>query len=181
MPPSLRLRRFGRPDFDRLLAYAASEELLHQWAGGLFTFPLTVAQLERYLLTAIGDPPTTRLFTAVDPAGAALGHIELTRIDRRHRAASVARVLVYAEYRGQGIGREMLTQVLRIGFEELGLHRIELFVFDFNQAAIAAYQHAGMLIEGHLRDVRRIGDVYWSVYQMSMLESEWQGQGHAAE
>ncbi len=179
MPPSL--RPFARPDFDRLLAYSATEELLHQWAGGLFAFPLTVPQLERYLLTAIGDPPTTRLFTAVDPAGAALGHIELTRIDRRHRGASVARVLVYAEYRGRGVGREVLSQVLRVGFEELGLHRIELNVFDFNQVAIAAYQHAGMMIEGHLRDVRRVGEAYWSVYQMSMLETEWRGLGHATE
>ncbi len=173
MTAALRLRRFERGDFARLIACATSEEALLQWAGGLFTFPLDVPQLERYLLTGVGDPPTTRLFTAVDSAGTPLGHIELTRIDRRHRAASVARVLVFAEFRGQGVGREMLSQVLRCGFEELGLHRIELNVFDFNQPAIAAYQHAGMTIEGHLRDVRRVGEAYWSLYQMSILEDEW--------
>jgi RimJ/RimL family protein N-acetyltransferase len=67
----------------------------------------------------------------------------------------------------------MLNLSLRVGFDEVGLHRIELLVFDFNLAAIACYEHAGLVKEGRLRDVRRMGDSYWSVYQMSMLEDEW--------
>jgi RimJ/RimL family protein N-acetyltransferase len=176
---SLHLRPFERADFDRLIAEAESPEFLYQWTGGLFTYPLDRGQLERYLLTALGDPPSTRLFTAIGEAGAPVGHIELTRIDRLNRAASVARVLVFAEHRGKGFGRELLTQALRVGFDELGLHRIELFVFDFNRAGIAAYQRAGMVIEGRLRDGYQVGDSFWSVYQMSMLENEWRGRSNA--
>lgn len=152
---------------------------MYQWAGGLFSFPLDREQLERYLLTAVGDPPSTRLFTAVDEAGVSVGHIELTRIDRQNRAASLARVLVFSERRGKGFGREIVTLALRVGFEELGLHRIELFVFDFNRAAITAYEQAGMTIEGRLRDVRKVGDQFWSAYQMSILENEWRGRANA--
>jgi RimJ/RimL family protein N-acetyltransferase len=176
---TLRLRPFERGDFDRLIAQAESPESVYQWAGPLFTYPLDRLQLERYRLTAIGDPPTNRLFTGLDESGTPVGHIELSRIDRHNRCASVARVLVSSDYRGKGYGREMLTQVLRIGFEELGLHRLELFVFDFNQSAIAAYQHAGMVIEGRLRDAHKVGDKFWSVYQMSMLEDEWRGRSNA--
>src|SRR5262249_11808665 len=121
----------------------------------------------------IGDPPANLIFTAVDEAGAALGHIELSRIDRRNRAASITRVLLFEPYRGHGLGAQLLRQALRVGFDELKLHRLELLVFDFNQAAVAAYQRAGMTVEGRLRDVRRVGEAYWSVYQMSMLEDEW--------
>jgi RimJ/RimL family protein N-acetyltransferase len=181
VPVSIRLRSFVRADFDRLVAHAESPEFLYQWSGPLFTFPLDQAQLERYLLTAVGHPPTTRLFTAVDDTGAPVGHIELTRIDRYNRCASVARVLVFSGYRGQGVGREVLSQALRVGFGELELHRIELFVFDFNQAAVRAYQHAGMTIEGRLRDVRRVGNTFWSVYQMSILEEEWRGSANASQ
>ena len=49
-------------------------------------------------------------------------------------------------------------------------------MFDFNQPAIRAYEHAGMKIEGLLRDVRVVGDEFWSVYQMSMLEDEWRSR-----
>jgi RimJ/RimL family protein N-acetyltransferase len=179
MPARFRLRPFGRADFDQLIADGGSPEFLFQWAGPLFTHPLDRAQLERYLLTGLGNPPSSLLFTALDQAGAPVGHIELTRIDRRNLCATVARVLVYAGHRGQGIGREMLTQALRVGFDDLGLHRVELLVFDFNQPAIRAYEHAGMKIEGLLRDVRKVGDGYWSVYQMSILEAEWRGHAHA--
>ena len=176
MPPSISLRPFGRADFDHLLANAESPEFLFQWSGPLFTFPLDRGQLERYLLTGIGDPPTTRLFSAIDEAGAPVGHIELTRIDHRNRTASMTRVLIFSKHRGKGFGREMVTQALRVGFEELGMHRLELLVFDFNRAAIAAYEHAGMTIEGRLRDVRKVGDEFWSVLQMSMLEDEWRSR-----
>jgi RimJ/RimL family protein N-acetyltransferase len=176
---TVRLRPFVRADFDRLIAQAESPEFLYQWSGPLFTFPLDHAQLERYLLTAVGDPPTTRLFTAVADAELPVGHLELTRIDRRQRAATLARVLVFAGHRGQGVGRAMVSQALRVGFAELGLHRIELFVFDFNRAAVRAYEHAGLTIEGHLRDVRRVGSQYWSAYQMSILEDEWRSRTHA--
>ena len=176
MPIPLSLRPFGRVDFDQLIAEAGTPEFLFQWAGPLFTHPLDRGQLERYRLTALGSPPTTLIYTAVDEAGTPAGHIELARIDRRNLCATVARVLVYARRRGQGIGREMLTHVLQVGFGELGLHRVELLVFDFNRPGIRAYEHAGMKIEGLLRDVRKVGDDFWSVYQMSILEDEWRAR-----
>jgi RimJ/RimL family protein N-acetyltransferase len=169
----LQLRPFARGDFGRLIASVESPDFLVQWAGGYFTFPLDHAQLERYWLSATGDPPSNRIFTALDASGTPIGHIELARIDRRNRSASLARVLVFAGCRGGGLGREMLNLCLRVGFDELGLHRLELLVFDFNLAAIACYEHAGMVKEGRLRDVRLVGDSFWSVFHMSMLDDEW--------
>ena len=169
----LKLRPFARSDYDRLIASAESPDFLYPWAGPLFTFPLDRLQLERYLLTTIGDPPPHRIYTALDESGAPTGHIELANIDRANRSASIARVLIFNGRRGQGLGRELLTLALAVGFDELKLHRISLYVFDFNLAAISAYEHAGMVKEGFLRDVRRVGDKYWSVFQMSMLEDEW--------
>jgi len=172
----LRLRPFVRGDYDRLIASAISPDFLYQWAGPLFTYPLDRLQLERYLLTSIGDPPTHRIFTALDETGEPTGHIELANIDRVNRSANIARVLIFAGQRGQGLGRELLTLALAVGFDELKLHRISLYVFDFNLPAIAAYERAGMAREGLLRDVRRVGDRFWSVYQMSMLEDEWRAR-----
>ena len=67
----------------------------------------------------------------------------------------------------------MLRRLLQIGFDGLGLHRIDLVVFDFNRAAIKCYEGVGFVKEGHLRESRRIGNEYWSLYQMSILEHEW--------
>ena len=75
--------------------------------------------------------------------------------------------------RGSGIGQQMIKAILKIGFEELGLHRISLGVFDFNEAAIRCYEKAGFTREGLLRDVRKPKDTYWNLIEMSILEDEW--------
>jgi len=73
-----------------------------------------------------------------------------------------------------GYGIEMTRQVVRMAFGEMGLHRLQLYVFDFNTPAVRAYQRVGFKIEGLLRDYRKVGDAYWSSYLMALLSNEWQ-------
>jgi len=145
-----------------------------QWAGPIFTHPLDGPQLERYLQAAEGESPSRRIFKGIEThSGDAVGHIELNNIDRRNRSAAVSRVLIDPKRRGKGYGVELVQKVVEIGFGELGLHRLELFVFDFNEAAIACYRRAGFSIEGRLREARRVSDEYWSLYVMGLLAPEW--------
>jgi RimJ/RimL family protein N-acetyltransferase len=67
----------------------------------------------------------------------------------------------------------MIKEILKIAFDELQLHRVSLGVFDFNFSAIACYEKAGFIKEGLLRDSRKNGDEYWSLWEMSILENEW--------
>jgi RimJ/RimL family protein N-acetyltransferase len=162
------------------MAWAETPEFLFQWAGPLFNYPLDRPQLERYLLLAAGDPPTRRIYTALreqppEPAHA-VGHIELSTIDPRHRSATLSRVLIGPAWRGQGLGQQLVSQALAIGFDTLDLHRIDLYVFDFNHAAIACYERVGFVREGLLRDARRVGDAYWSVIVMSLLAPDWRAR-----
>jgi len=166
------LQSFGREDFERLIGWVGSPEFLLQWAGPIFQFPLDAPQLESYLAAAAGKPPGRRIFKAVS-GGQVIGHIELDDVDRRNGSGRMARVLVGEAWRGRGAGRGMVRALLGLGFGEMGLHRIDLVVFDFNQAAIACYEKAGFVREGHIREARRMGDGYWSLYLMSMLEDEW--------
>ncbi len=67
----------------------------------------------------------------------------------------------------------MVRQTVRFGFEKLRLHRIELFVFDFNQTAISCYERIGFQYEGLHRDVVNVDGTWWHWITMSMLEDEW--------
>ncbi|MBS5883873.1 GNAT family protein [Clostridium sp.] len=60
-----------------------------------------------------------------------------------------------------------------IAFNKLNLHRIDLGVFDFNEAAIACYKKAGFIIEGSFRECRKINEQYWSLINMSILEDDY--------
>jgi len=171
----IELRPFERRDFSRLILWIESPEFLLQWAGPIFTFPLDEPQLERYLEKSHGDSPTRRIAKAVHlGTNEVVGHIELDDIDLRNKSGRLCRVLVgRPSFRGKGIGAQMIRKLLEVGFNQLGLHRIDLVVFDFNRAAIQCYERVGFVKEGQLRDARRIGAEYWSLYQMSILEQEW--------
>jgi len=54
--------------------------------------------------------------------------------------------------RGQGLGAEALRVVLAHAFGPLGLHRVSLEVYDFNERAIHVYEKVGFRHEGRMRD-----------------------------
>jgi RimJ/RimL family protein N-acetyltransferase len=170
----IRLLPFEREDCERLLSWVDdSPEFLVQWAGTRFTYPLTLDQLEAYWESAQGNETDRLIFKAVNECGEVVGHIELSLIDHVHRSAHVSRVLVAPAWRGKGIGRQLIREILRVGFEELHLHRIDLGVFDFNHSAIRCYEQAGFVREGLLRECRKVGDRYWNLVRMSILEQEY--------
>jgi RimJ/RimL family protein N-acetyltransferase len=105
-----------------------------------------------------------------------VGHVELDAIERRHRTATLTRVLVSPAHRGRGLGGALTAAALERGFEGEGLHRIQLRVFDFNASAISCYERLGFRREGLLRETRRIGQTWWSSLVMSLLEDEWRSR-----
>lgn len=172
----IRLEPFQRTDIPRLMSWVRSEEFLIQWAGPFFMHPLDEVQLVKYWESWQGESAIRRIYrvSISDPEPKVIGHIELNNIDWRNRAGSVSKVLIgERQYLGKGYGVQMVDALLKIAFDELHLHRMELKVFDFNEPAIHAYQRVGFVIEGHLRDYRRVGEQYWSSYLMSILEDEW--------
>ncbi len=169
------LEHFSEADFDRILSWIPDEDAMVLWSGPFFTHPLDHAQLQAYLDTSRLPNPVRRIFRVSLPGGPVIGHIELNNIDRRNLAASISKVLIGdPTYRGMGYGIEMTRQVVRMAFGEMGLHRLQLYVFDFNTPAVRAYQRVGFKIEGLLRDYRKVGDAYWSSYLMALLSNEWQ-------
>lgn len=164
---NIELRPFESSDFKRLIQWIPSAEFLMQWGGLLFKYPLSKSQLESYFQKADGKNPTRLIYKAVDlTSGAVVGHAELDQINYLKRTAVATRVMVGEQsMRGQGIGGQIIRQLLEIGFN-LKLESIELIVFDFNTAAINCYQKVGFKITGYVEDGRKVGDEYWSYYEM---------------
>ena len=173
----IKLEPFTPADFAQLIAWVDNEQLLHEWSGSLFSFPLMPDALAWYLEGANDFAnPEVFIYKAVESeTGQTVGHISLGGISEHNRAGRISRVLV-GQSTGQGHCAAMVRALLRIGFEELRLHRIELGVYDFNRAAIRCYEKCGLRTDGVLRDVVRHGDAYWSLVEMSILEDEWRAQ-----
>ncbi|PEB77405.1 GNAT family N-acetyltransferase [Bacillus thuringiensis] len=166
----IKLKTFKKSDFKQLINWINSEEFLIQWSGNAFTFPIDEQQLEKYIESA-----NTLAFKVVDEETSdVIGHISLGQIDNINKSARIGKVLVgNTKMRGRSIGKHMMKAVLHIAFDELKLHRVTLGVYDFNISAISCYEKIGFVKEGLLRESKRVGETYWNLWEMSMLEYEW--------
>jgi len=169
------LRYFEPLDFQTLTQWVGSPAFLLQWAGSSFHYPITEAQLKDYVRHANQEGANKLIYSVVHKeTDKVIGHISLTKIDHRNKSARIGRVLVGEErFRGQGLGALMIQEILKIAFNELKLHRVTLGVFDYNLGAIACYEKAGFTKEGLFRDTLKYEDIYWSQWEMSILEEEW--------
>ncbi|WP_243347792.1 GNAT family N-acetyltransferase [Parabacteroides sp. FAFU027] len=162
----IHLEPFDRQDYDRLISWIASEEEMVQFSGPVFTWPVTHEQLEIYRKT-----PNRLIYRVVEvESNEVIGHAELNHIDTKNKSARICRILIGEErYRNRGFGKAIVRALIHIGFDDLRLHRLDLGVYDFNQPAIKCYQDCGLEIEGLLRENIRVGNSYWSTYNMSIL------------
>jgi len=83
------------------------------------------------------------------------------------------RILIGPEGQGRGLGTEATRLIVGYGIEEVGLHRISLGVYAFNPRAQRAYEKAGFVVEGVLRDALRWDGEWIDEVVMSVLATDW--------
>ena len=110
---------------------------------------------------------------AVEHHGCCVGSAGL-RVDAGQHRATYSVGLFVAALRGQGLGREITRLVVAWGFDNLGLHRIELEVLAFNSRAIRCYLACGFRQEGVRREAELYPDGWKDLISMGLLRSEYE-------
>lgn len=77
------------------------------------------------------------------------------------------------EYWGQGIMTEALQAVLRYGFEEMGLNRIQAIIDSENVQSMKLVHRLGFKKEGVLRQRSYFGSRFRDDVCFSLLKQEW--------
>ena len=175
----IRLEYFEAKDFEQLINWINTEELLINWAGSLFSFPLTQSSMNWYIRDTNDLQKSDALLYRVveEETGEIVGHISLGGISRKNKSARISRVLIGDNHnKGKGYCKQMIRAVLKVAFDELQLHRVSLGVYDYNLSALKCYQSAGFIIEGTMRDVLLHKNKWWSLIEMGILEDEWKKQ-----
>lgn len=73
----------------------------------------------------------------------------------------------------KGYGTEAVEMILQHGFETLNLNSIYLRVYSTNLRAKRAYEKAGFVLDGTMRQAVYKHGKYVDVHFMSVLRSEW--------
>jgi RimJ/RimL family protein N-acetyltransferase len=83
------------------------------------------------------------------------------------------------DYWGKGYGTDAMRVILRYAFDELGLQRVSLGLFDHNERALRSYAKAGFVVEGHTRGALQRDGERRGEYFMGILREEWEEQVHS--
>lgn len=161
------LRPFGSRDFARLIAWIDNEQLLYQFAGSIFQFPLTEFQLEQYLTESNRFP-----YVVEDcVSGKAVGHAGIFRLTAAR--GKLCRLLIGDPGQlGRGFGKELVIELLRICREKFGFHEIELNVYGWNLPAIHCYEKAGFVRNPLKSSLLNIGSETWRSVNMILTSCD---------
>ena len=114
--------------------------------------------------------------TSKEDSSVVLGEVVLNDINWHNHSANFRIALLYKELFGKGYGTQATQLILKYGFEDLNLHRIELEVYDFNTRAIHVYEKVGFIREGIKRDTLFWQGSYHNAIIMSMLRPDYERQ-----
>lgn len=174
----LTLREFTTDDVDAVLAVYGDPVVTEHLSFEPRTRDQVTTTLQTVTTAAKALPRTEYSLAVTDNAtGQVIGFARLA-VDTGHPGQSSAQLgfaLAKAAW-GQGLGEETVLLLLRLGFDELGLHRLWGARSPANQISGRLMTKLGMIEEGRIRHHLRIRDQWRDSIVHSILEDEWRAQ-----
>jgi RimJ/RimL family protein N-acetyltransferase len=171
------LRPFRDDDLDALYAIQSRSDVVRYLYWEPRSRDETREMLERRKLqTAIeGDGAGLHLAADLRTSGALIGHFSLFFASKEHRQGEIGFVL-HPDHHGHGYAAEGALLMLRLGFEELGLHRIVGRCDARNTASARLMERLGMRREAHLIENEFVKGEWTDELVFAMLDREWQAR-----
>lgn len=104
--------------------------------------------------------------------GLMIGDVVLQWLSEQHRQGETGFVF-HPDFHGKGYALEASREMLRLGFDELGLHRIVGRCDARNTASSRLMERLGMRREAHFRENERFKGEWGDELVYAMLEGEW--------
>ncbi len=157
----LRLRPYKECDANVIASWIKDEFGFRQWSADRYDhYPVTGDDINAHY-GKLSDADWFYPMTAFDESGVT-GHMIMRFTDEEKKVLRFGFVIVDADKRGQGYGKEMLSLALSYAFGILKAQKVTLGVFENNPAARYCYLAAGF------RDVPTEQAEYYHV-----LEEDW--------
>jgi RimJ/RimL family protein N-acetyltransferase len=173
----LTVRPFQADDLDGLFAIQSRPDV----ARFLLWGPRDREQVREVLAKKIGqstlDDEGQGLNLAVvwRETGALVGEVNLRWHSREHRGGEIGYVF-HPDYHGRGFATEATEVMLRLGFADLGLHRIIGRLDARNEASVKVLTRLGMRPEAHFVRNEFIKGEWTDEGVYAMLDHEWKAR-----
>lgn len=158
----IELQPFLEADFDTFKSWIKSEEQLIQFAGPIFSYPISNKQLVNYI-NSTDKKPYKVVLTATKTT---IGHCELNFENGHHRLSRI--LIADPTQRGKKLGEQIVRKMVSLFFEDKDIKLVDLNVFDWNKGAIACYQKVGFQINKSNSSQFSINGKSWKLLNMEL-------------
>ena len=170
------LRPFRRKDIDPLFrAVTASEPELAEFLPWAAT-PYTRARAASFVKESIQSWRETRAYDFAirrpDAPGRHIGNVSVWHLSRPSRSGEIG-YWVRTDETGSGIATEVTRAAIRIGFQELGMHKVVLRIALGNLPSERVAAKLDFVREGVLREEIKVGDRWLDHSIWGLLEHEF--------
>lgn len=145
------------------------------------SYPINELREREYIEKLYKSPEDVSVGIVIREQDRLVGCAGLHGMSIANRAATFGIVIGDREFQSHGFGTEATRLLLRLGFEEYNLNRIQLTVFADNARAVRVYERAGFTLEGRARQAYFRGGRFVDVLQYAILRSEWKPPGATAD
>jgi RimJ/RimL family protein N-acetyltransferase len=155
----------SRPEVTRYLLFGARDR---DQVRGSLREKIQAATLE-------DEGAELNLAVALRETGTVVGDVVLFWTSREHRQGEIGYVF-HPDHGGKGYATEATEVMLRLGFEELGLHRVVGRLDARNTGSARVLERLGMRREAHLAHNQIVKGEWADEVVYAMLEDEWRAR-----
>ena len=153
-------RWYGDPEVARLTRYQEG--------------PMPADEVERFFEARVAGVSSLALAIHLADTDRLIGTCAFSQLDGDNGSALFHITIGERECWGRGYGTEATALMLEHAFGALGLHRVGLAVFAYNERAIRSYRKVGFVLEGRSREAIWREGAFSDEIHMSILAHEWQ-------
>lgn len=176
------LRPFRRRDIDSLFrAVTSSKPELAEFLPWAAT-PYTRARAASFVKESVQSWREARAYDLAvrrpQAPGRHVGNVSIWHLSRPSRSGEIG-YWIRTDETGQGIATEVARTALRIGFQELGMHKVVLRIALGNLPSERVADKLGFVREGVLREEIKVGDRWLDHSVWGLLEHEFRRIEHS--
>ena len=165
----IKLRKVKKTDIKYFRDWRNSAEI---WKNNTqFTF-LNMKDQNIWFKSLFDKNSKKQMFTIIDSKKKPVGICGLINLNEIEKSAKIAIIIGNLNLQSKGIGSQVLTLLLKYGFGELKLHRIEAEVIEYNEISQSFFKKFNFKEEVELRNFLFRKGKWWNLITFAKLSSD---------
>ena len=167
----LQLRRFGSDDADSVYRnWAGDPDDQLNYGEPVYKTKEDVSGLLDQYICKYDQPYYFRWAIIEKSSGECIGQIAYFLVDAKNEFAEIE-YCIGVPYQGKGYATEACREIIRYGFDRIGLHKVQICCRTTNLKSKRVIEKCGFTYEGTLRDYFKMnendfeGRMYYSILQ----------------